>query len=390
MWKPAKKEEEIKIATGIDLGSLHLRASIVVNAGEERHVIHSEIESDGVRSGVIVDERLLANSIIKLKNKIKADYGINITHASVGISGNTICSGYTFGSHMVSRGDGVINYSDIDAAISKAKSAYGKHNMYILESIPIKYRLDNKVTTPPVAGLHANKLEIKLMSIACDAQIYNKLFTAMKIAKIEISEAVSSSFAEAELLLSKKDKSQGSILINISSAFTSAIIYNAWEPIYTSSIQYGTENIIKAIALSLKLKLEDAEQLVRGNSRESYSKRKLDEVLTNEATKLANLINAELDKVHLREMLPSGVILLAKTHSISTFNIVLRDKLSLPMRHIDNNNVKFENTKIQDSAYVRSYAIAQRDYDITENEVVLGAFGQTLNHIKTMISQFLP
>ncbi len=390
MWKTAKKDQEIKIATGIDLGSLSLRATIIVTSGEEKHIVHSEVDSDGIRGGVITDEKALANCLIKLKSKVKADYGISITHSAVGVSGTTICSGYTFGSHMVSRGDGIVNYSDIEAAVHKAESAYGKHNMYILESIPIKYRLDNKTTTPPVVGLHANKIEIKLMSIACDAQIYNKLSTAMKIAKIEMSEAVSSSFAEAEILLSKKDKSQGSILVNISSSFTGIIIYNAWEPIYASSIPYGTENIIKSIALNLKLRLEDAEMLMRGNSRESYSKRKLDDLLTAEAVKLASLINSELDKVHLREMLPSGIILLAKTHNINAFNITLRDKLSLPMRHIDNNNVKCDNIKIHDSAFLRSYAIAARDFDVTENEVVVGVFGQTINHIKTMISQFLP
>ena len=390
MSKELQSTNNLKINTGIDLGSMTLRATIIISANGEKHIIHSEVESDGIRNGSPVDERALANSLIKLKNKVKIDYGVSILHAAVGVSGNTICSGYTFGAHMISRGDGVVSDDDIDQAILKAESAYGRHNMHILESIPVKYRLDNKPTTPPVIGLHGNKLEIKLMSVACDSQIYNKIITAMKIAKIEVSEVVSSSLTEAQILLSKKDKSQGSILVNIGASSTSIMIYNAWEPVYAGYIAYGTENIVKAIAISLKLKLEDAEYILKGVSRESFSKKKLDDTLIIEATKLSTLINTELDKLKLREMLPSGVILLSKTHNIATFNTVLRDKLSLPMRHIESNHIRFENIKISDCAYIRSYSIADRDYDITEDEASFGALAKAFNHIKVMISQFLP
>lgn len=392
MWKLPKKEKEdsFNILTGIDIGSLFLRATIIVTTDNTKHILHSEVESSGVRNGVIIEEKLLANSLIKLKQKIKEDYGINITHSAVGISGITVCSGYTFGSHMVSRGDGVVGETDVNLAIQKAESAYGKHNMYILESIPIKFRLDNKTTTPPIIGLHANKIEIKLMSIACDQQIYNKLLAAMKIAKIDISTVVSSSFSEAERVLNKKDKSQGSVLINMSSSFTSIIIYNNWEPVYVTNVTYGIENIVKAIALNLKLKLDDAELILRANNRESFSKRKLDETLTSESSKLASLINGELEKINLREMLPSGAILIAKTQNINTFNAILRDKLGLPLRQIDNHNIKIDDIKLQDSLNIRSYSIATRDFDVAYDEAVTDLWGQAINHIKTMISQFLP
>ncbi len=350
-----------------------------------------ELPTEGVDRGRITDKEEVAGVISKLIAQIEEELDEKVKHTVVSISPAGLSSTHLTGFTRVSRGDALITDVDIEQAIRDGASHLPDNkNKSTLHELPIKYKLDGTEATLPILGLRANKLEVKTLYVTLQKQLLETVKEALTLAHLTVDDIVAGPLAESVPLLTKKERKSGSLLVNIGGSTTSLVVYENNTPLLVSSIPLGGQDITKDIAIGLKMTIEDAEEIKCGTSTIPHSKRRVEEIIEARIADICEKINKELDTIHRRELLPSGVIVTGKSAQIPKLDYIMRAELRLPIKFATNNLVEFTHGSLEDESFARVYGSLFFIKDFTESEVFFEVFSSLFIKLKRYISRFLP
>jgi cell division protein FtsA len=258
----------------------------------------------------------------------------------------------------VTRADQEITDIDAEQAVLVAEESIPSalmQNRKIIYSIPILWKVDGKQVLGRVVGLKGIKLETKTLFVSCIESHLDDLVEAVEAAGVNVIDVVASPIAASFVTLSKSQKIAGCVLANIGAETVSIVVFENNIPISLEVFPIGGSDITNA--LGLKISLEEAESIKMGGvTATSYSRKKLEDIISARLGDIFELIETHLKKNGKSGILPAGIIITGGSSSIGPIEDLARSYLRLPSRIASLNigNGKFQ---VKDSSWSVAYGL---------------------------------
>lgn len=379
---------------GIDIGSSHVRA---VGCVYDEGVRHPQVVAvykkhiDGVTRGNLSDEQEVGRSVREAIATLEQQSDRNTLHTIVSVGGFGLSSFQSNGHSQVSRGDASVTELDVENAIKDAtKGIPDIRNKAIINSVPMKCKLDGNDVHGNIVGVRGNRLEVKTLFVTYPLQCMNGVRKALGGARIRITDIAAGPIAESLPLLSKKQKIAGVALVSIGAQVTSVIVYENANPTLVATIPVGGDDFTKDIALGLKITLEDAEDIKCGRLNPQYHKRKVEEIIGARLEDLCEKIMKELSRISRQELLPAGVSVTGITSALPNVEAIFRSELKLPITLITNELAEFTNDTLKDPSWARAYGLTFLAPSDREQDAFREVIVTFIARMKKFLHRFLP
>jgi cell division protein FtsA len=400
------------IAVGIDIGTFQVKAVIAEQFSPSEKGTESKMpkiigtgvaESKGLRHGYIVNQSEVARSVEKAVSQAERAAGVKVRRAFVSIGGIGLGGVISNGSVIISRPDLEITDKDMAMALETAEAAVPHAlsiNRRIINTIPVEWKIDGRSVWGRVEGLKAEKLEVKALFITSLEHHLEDLIKAVEEAGIEVIDVVASPIAASFVTLSKKQKKAGCLLANIGAETLSIVVFENNTPVSIEVFPIGGTDITNDIALGLKVPLEEAESIKLGSiTRSTYSKKKLDEIITARLSDMFELIEAHLKKIGRNALLPAGIIITGGGSGLGNIKDYAESSLRLPSHVAEIHFGDEKKGTAKESLWAVAYGLAilgfnaedeQRSVGIQNVNLLKERGRKGLRTLSDWISQFLP
>ena len=372
-----------KIVVGIDVGTSLVRVVVAecFPGVEIPRIIGTGVaESRGLRHGYIIQPEEATKSIEKAIKEAEKNSHITIKRAFLSLGGISLDSTLSSGNAVISRGDSEVSEGDITKATDESRKNLGAlNNKKIIQTIPVGFKIDGKDVHGRAVGMKGLKLEVKTLFITCLKQHMEDMVSAVEDAGVQVIEVVASPLAASYVAVSKRQKTVGCAIVNIGAETVSLIVFENDVPISLHVFQIGSTDITSDIALGLRVSLEEAEVIKRGDKREQYPRKRLEEI-----------IEARLKKIGRSGLLPAGIFITGGGSGIATVEDLARASLALPVKVLGKEVVDMSSGKprMLDSTWFVSYGLCVLGKDDHEKEV--GLWGDISSGAKDFIKSLLP
>jgi cell division protein FtsA len=387
--------------TGIDIGTHQIKVVVTEFVKENNkqvpHIIGTGLaESKGLRHGYVINSEDVVESIKTAVKSAEKSSGIKIRRAFISVGGIGLSTVTSTASVIISRADLQITELDIKKLNEICEGGLPSNlvqNHTILHSIPMQYKIDGKIVLAksPI-DMRGTKLEVKMLFIICLEPHLNSLLEVVEQAGIEVVDSLAAPIATSFVTLSKSQKMAGCILINIGAETISIVVFENNIPISLEVFPIGGTDITNDIALGLRISLEDAENLkIGGVGSASYSKKKVDEIISARLYDIFELIESHLKKLGRNELLPAGVFITGGGSFIAGIDDFAKTTLKLPSRIA---TINFGDSKIntKDSIWSVAYGLCMLGSSKEEriNVGLKNTMSKAGGKISEWIKQILP
>jgi len=391
-----------KIATGIDIGTHQIKVAVVEGAKSQdgsniANVIGTgTASSKGLRHGRITNINDVTKSIRLAISQAEKTSKLKIKKVFLSIGGIGLETIIAKGSVMISKADSEITDLDVKKVLAVAESEIPKNalvNKEIIHSIPLSYKIDDELLMARPKGMHATKLEVKVLFIICLRQYLNDLIKAAEDAGVDVVDVIASPLASGIVNLSKTQKIAGSVLANIGSETVSLLVYENNIPISLEVFPIGGSDITNDIALGFRIPIEEAENIKLGfNTSAEYSKKKLEEIIDGRLVEIFNKVESHLKKIGRNGLLPAGIIITGGGSGTNLIEETAKNLLKLPSSIAGLNLISsLKNNHFKDPSWSVAYGLSVWGLNNGEDtSIELDAPGNRMGGILNWLKQFLP
>jgi len=246
----------------IDVGSFSIKsadAQLIPNLPLQI-IAKEETPSSGVRRGDVVEVEEVAKKIQKnveeLVKKVGKEGEFGVAYGGVHFSFLE-----SKGVVAVSRADGEITEEDKERAIEAAKALSLPSNREILETIVKGFSVDKESGIKNPVGMTGVRLEAEVLLVLASKPYFRNLKKALDEAQIDVAEFYLSGLVAEKVLLSKKDKEAGCLLLDIGSQTTKICVFEEGELSFVNILPLGSFLITNDIAIAFQIPIETAEEL---------------------------------------------------------------------------------------------------------------------------------
>ncbi|MFH1890439.1 MAG: cell division protein FtsA [Candidatus Kuenenbacteria bacterium] len=344
-----------KFITGLDIGTAYVRAvtgQFNQQDGNFYIVGCGEVPSDGISKGIIVSIEDAVSSVTACLEQTERMIGSPVESVFAGISGLHIIAQESKGVITVSRANGEIREDDVERAIQAAQTVATPPNYEILHVIPKNFTIDNQLGIKDPVGMTGIRLEISTQIIlGLSSQIKN-LTKAVYRTGAEIDDLVLSILANAESVLTKRQKELGVVLVNIGESTTSFAVFEEGDLLATSVLPVGSNHITADIAIGLRTSLDVAEDIkleygqavpdqiskkeeivlsdFSDSEEESISLKYVSEIIEARTEEIFDLVDKELIKIDRSGLLPAGAVITGGGAELPGITEVAKKRFRLP------------------------------------------------------------
>lgn len=344
-----------RFITGLDIGTSYVRvATGQFNPQDGNFYIVGcgEVASAGISKGIIVSIEDAVSSVTKCLEQAERMTGSPIEKVFVGISGAHIITQESKGVITVSRANGEIREDDVDRAIQAAQTVATPPNYEILHVIPKSFTIDNQTGIKDPVGMTGIRLEVSTQIIlGLSSQIKN-LTKSVYRTGVEIDDLVLSILANAESVLTKRQKELGVALVNIGESSTAVAVFEDGDLLNTFFVPLGANHITSDIAIGLRTSLDVAESIklesgqavsetvnkkeeinlgdFSDNESERVSLKYISEIIEARVEEIFDMIDKELIKLDRSGLLPAGVVLTGGGAELPGIVEVAKKRFRLP------------------------------------------------------------
>ncbi len=383
--------------TGIDVGTYHVKVVIAREPESADQKTLPQIvgtgfaESRGLRNGYIINESDVTRSVRNAVAQAEKASGVKVKNAYISMGGIGLDEIHARGEAITSRADSLITQVDIDHGMQISEESIQEKipNRKVIHAIPLNFIIDNEKVHGRPHGLRGTKLEVESLFITAFEQHLNDLVSAIESIGITVDDVMASPLAGSLVMLTKAQKRAGCVLANIGAETVSIVVFENSTPVSLKVFPIGSNDITNDIALGLKIPLDEAEKVKRGSiSSTTYSKRKLDEIVSARLSDIFELIDSHLKKIKRDGLLPAGIILTGGGSSITSIQDLARASLRLPSRiaTLDPG----QNGKVRDASWAVAYGLCIWGLSGSEEESGINLAKHTGNAIFNWLKQFLP
>ena len=260
----AMSQKQDNLVVVLDVGSAWTRVLAAdINEGALRFRGYGQVESTGMRKGLIADLGAAAKSVKAANEQAERSARANIDECAVGVGGPHIRGlntrgGFDLGSRMRE-----ITREDVRNAIERARAVERPPDREILHLLPRQFILDEQPGIFDPVGMIGARLEVDLHIATCSGSALQSTVTCANRAGLEVTEAVLESIAAAEATLSADERELGACLLNIGAHSSDLAVFFEGAVAFTASVPLGGVHFTNDLAVGLQLELHEAEELKR-------------------------------------------------------------------------------------------------------------------------------
>lgn len=341
------------LLVGLDIGSTKVAACCgEIVEGMVNVTGFIKVPNNGVRKGVVVDIEDTVSAISDALEKLERISGSRISSAIVGISGAHVLTSISKGVVAVARADGEIGKSDVERVIAAARTVALPPNREIIHVIPRTYTVDGQEAIVDPIGMTGIRLEVETLVISGASSAIKNLTKCVYQAGLEIHGLVFSPLACSKNMLTKKQKEDGAMLLDVGGGTTSLAVYEEGDILHAAVIPIGSSHITNDLAIGLRTSVEVAEKIkvkygaaIANKIREAETislsqfdpgeterieRKYVSEIIQARLGEILTLVNSELKTIGKEGMLPAGVVLTGGGSKLEDLIEACKEELRLP------------------------------------------------------------
>jgi cell division protein FtsA len=287
--------------------------------------------SEGVKQGMITDLERATKAVSKAVEEAEKISGLDISEVSLGVGGSHIKSQHSRGVIAISRTDKEITPKDVERVIDQARAIPVPLEQEVIDVLPQRYIIDDQDGIVDPIGMSGIRLETEVLIISGGVAAIQNMVKVVNKAGLRIKDLVVGSLAVSSSVLLKDEKELGVALVDIGGGKTDIAVFIEGNIRYLGSLPVGGELISKDIAFGLRTSFKEAEEIkkeygwakrdlitnageisVTGIGRREARKvpvEALVEIIEPRMEEILNIINKEIQKSNLAELIPSGLII---------------------------------------------------------------------------------
>lgn len=407
---------------GLDIGSNSVRMVVGQLLGKENGNFElqilgaAEAPSEGVQKGVVNSIEDVVSSISACLERVERMVGVPVDSVWVGISGVHVMSQSSKGVVAVSKANSEITEEDVNRAIEAARSIATPLNYEVLHVLPRHYTVDGQTGIKDPTSMTGVRLEVDTQIILGSSSQIKNLTKAVYRAGLDIEDLVLFIIATAEVVVTKRQKELGVMVVNLGGATTGMAVFEEGELIHSAIIPLGSQNITNDIAMGLRIPPEDIAERVKieygdCNPTSTFKKDEIDlfdvgapdhqiikkkflnEIISARVEEILQKVDDELRKIQRSGLLPAGVIFTGAGAKIPGLVELAKKVLRLPANLGYPLNVVSVTDKVNDLGFATAVGLVKwgsemqgtRDHKVSGKKI-----GNLFGRLKKGLSDLIP
>lgn len=222
-------------------------------------------KSDGIKKGMIYDFDLAKESLAKAVYEVEAMLGIKLKEVLVNVPS------YNSEFHLVISkmdieptidGDTAeIESSDISVSLKKAAYNRRDRTEEVVTTIPIDFKIDERVGVTQPLGIPARVLETRAICVTSPKKNIYSILTLMESVGLTVKDISISGIGDIYTFKNKDMDDKVGAIINIGSETTTISLYNKGVIVKNSIIALGGKNIDNDLSYIYKLNIDVAKRI---------------------------------------------------------------------------------------------------------------------------------
>jgi cell division protein FtsA len=308
--------------------------------------------SRGLKKGVVVNIEATVSAIQRALEEAELMADCKIREVYTGIAGSHIKS---FNSHgMVAIKDKEVSRLDVDRVMETAKAVNILNDQQVLHVLNQEFIIDGQEDVREPIGMSGIRLEVKVHIVTGAVSAAQNIMKCVRRCGLEVRDLVLQPLASAMAVLSEDEKELGVCLVDIGGGTTDIAVFTHGAIRHTAVIPIAGDQITNDIAMALRTPTKDAEDIkcrygcalramadphdmvevpgVGDRGTRLLSRQTLTEVIEPRAEELYSLVQAELRRSGLEELLSSGVVITGGSSSLQGMVELGEEIFHMPVR----------------------------------------------------------
>lgn len=360
---------------GLDIGTSKVRCvvgSLDSNSEESKLSVigYGSCINTGMRKGVIVQFDDVAGAVHAAIAEAERISGIRVESATVNVNGAHVAGIDSKGVIAISNANKEISMNDKLRVEEAATIVQLPSNREIIQVFPKNYQVDGHDTIKDPLGMYGVRLEVEAHIITAASSSLKSLESVMQKSGVAASHRTVSGLAAAEIVLSRKQREAGALVLDIGASTTNLTVIEDGEIQYAGVIPMGGISITNDLAIGLKVDLEIAEKVKikhaalseaskKGKVSIEHEKRNypfeaedVNLIVEARVEEIFDFVDKELKKIHRSQKLPGGVVIVGGTANIAGIDLFAKEKLGLAAKLGSLREVNGMVENIQDLSYI--------------------------------------
>ena len=323
--------EQRQRIVGLDVGTSKAAAVVaeVTPAGELELAGIGTHPCNGLKRGVVVNIESTVQAIGRAVEEAELMAGGTIDAVYAGIAGGHVRSLNSDGSAAIR--DGEVCQQDVDRAIDAAKAVAIPADQRLLHILPQEYVVDAQDGVREPLGMSGVRLEAKVHMVACADNAMQNIEKCIKRCGLAANDIILEQLASSYATLADDERDLGVCLLDIGGGTTDIAVFADGAVRHTAVIPIAGDQVTSDIAMALRTPIKHAEAIkvrhgcaltqlakpeetiqVPGTAQRpsrELSRQALAEVIEPRYEELFTLVQAELRRSGLEEMIAAGLVL---------------------------------------------------------------------------------
>jgi cell division protein FtsA len=249
---------------GLDIGTTSVRAVIAEPIDGRLEVVGiGEVESRGLRKGVIVNPDAAVDAIRRAVEVAERMSGLEAHNAYVALGGSHIKGHNSQGVIAVSSRHREIGRDDIQRVIDAACAVSIPSGREIADVLPQEYTVDDQDGIGDPLGMLGSRLAVSVRIITSPIAARQNIVTSVNRAGLSVADMMLAPLAAGEAVLADDDREFGTALVDIGGETTNLAIYQRGTVWHTAVIPVGGSHFTNDIAFGLRTPIPEAERIKR-------------------------------------------------------------------------------------------------------------------------------
>jgi cell division protein FtsA len=327
----SKVREDKNLIVGLDIGTSKIVAIVaeLLPEGTLKVIGLGQHVSRGLKKGVVIniDSTMQAIQRAIEEAELMADCKINTVFT--GIAGSHVKSLNSHG--MVKIKDAEVSQMDVDRVVETARAIALPADQQILHILTQEFIIDGQEDVREPLGMSGMKLEVKVHIVTGAVAAAQNIVKCIKRCGLEVSDLILQPLASSVAVLTEDEKELGVCLVDIGGGTTDIAVFKNGAIRHTAVIPIAGDQMTNDIAVAFRTPTQSAEEIkvkhgcalrqladarevvevpgVDGREPRQLSIQTLAEVIEPRVVELYELVQQELRRSGMEEMIASGIVI---------------------------------------------------------------------------------
>jgi cell division protein FtsA len=325
------KRQESNLIVGLDIGTSKVVCIVgEVSAGGRIEIIGLGSQpSRGIKKGVVVNIESTVQSIRRAVDEAELMADCEIRSVYVGIAGSHVRSLNSHG--IVAIRDREVREEDVERVVDAARAVAIPADQRILHTLPQEFIIDEQDGIREPVGMSGVRLEAKVHIVTGSSSAAQNIVKCVERCGLHVQDIILEQLASSHAVLTPDEKDLGVCLVDIGGGTTDIAVFTEGAIRHTAVIPIAGDQVTNDIAVALRTPTHHAEeiklrfgcalpQLVSGEESvevpsvgdrppRRLARQVLAEVVEPRFEELFNLVQAEVRRAGLEDLMAAGVVL---------------------------------------------------------------------------------